>query len=251
MSSEVLAYAGCGFVIVVYSWLRATTSVGLVFLILVYQMLGAAFWLGNPMAEHHGGVLVPSTISHLQLVTQALCCLLVRRPVADSAPNVSPSFSGFVVKSLAAVLIGIGISLTVHAAGGDPLADAGHDLRSIVIGLPPCLAAAFFRDHRGVDRRLPTWLRCAEECGCIMTMGLGLLVLYLAQLVPLPIDALHGWRLGVTMTFPVSLSIVIGACVRFRGPSAAPRAAGTSSGRDTSPFGASAPGWKRAEASSG
>jgi hypothetical protein len=191
-------------------------------------MLGAAICFESPAAEHHGGVMVPSTIAHLQLVTQALCCLLVRRAVADSAPNVSPSFSGFVVKSFAAVLIGIGISLIVRAAAGDPLADVGHDLRSIVIGLPPCLAAAFFRDHRRVDRRLPTWLRCAEECGCTMTMALGLLVLYLGQLVALPIDALHGWRLGVTMTFPASLSIVIAACVpyidraEFRGSSAAP-----------------------------
>jgi hypothetical protein len=152
----------------------------------------------------------------------------VRRAVADGAPDGSPSFSGFLVKSVAAVLIGIGISLVVHAAAGDPLADATHDLRSIVVGLPLCLAAAFFREHRVIDGKLPTWLRGAENCGCTSTMVLGLLALYLGQLVPLPIDVLHGWRLGVTMTLPASLAMVVGACVpyigraEFRGPPVAP-----------------------------
>jgi hypothetical protein len=155
--------------------------------------------------------MIPRTIARLQLLTEALCCLMTRRAVADGAP----SFSGFVVKSFAAILIGLGISLVIHAVAGDPPAEATHDLRSIVFGLPLCLAAAFFRDHQVVDRKLPTWLRCAEESGCTTTMVLGLLMLYLGQIVPLPIDTLHGWRFGVTMTLPASLAIVIGACVPY------------------------------------
>ena len=230
MSAEgaLLAYAACGLVIIVHAWLRSTTPAGLAFLMLVYLLLGAAVFIrsDNLAGQHPGGVAIRSTTLRLQLVTgSVLCWLMVRRAVANnSAPNSSPSFSGFMVKGFAAVLIGIGVSLVVHASASDPLGGTSHDLRSIVIGFPLCLAAAFFWDHRVVDGRLPIWLRCAESYGCTSTMGLGLLALYLGQLVPPPIDALHGWRLAVTMTLPISLAIVIGGCVpyiyraKLRGP---------------------------------
>jgi hypothetical protein len=222
MSAEaaLLAYAACGLVIVVYAWLRSTPPAGLAFLMLVYLMLGAAVFtrFDNLMARDPGGVVAPGTIARLQLVTGGLLgWLMAHRSAADNTTVAAARFSGFVVKSILAVVIGIGISLCVDATASEPFVGAGHDLRPIVIGLPLCLAAVFFRDHRVRDGKLPTWLRCAENCGCTSTMALGLLMLYLGQLVPLPIDALHGWRLAVTLTLPAVLAMVIGGCVPYLG----------------------------------
>jgi hypothetical protein len=221
MSAEraLLGYAACGLVLIVYAWLRSTTPAGLAFLMLAYLLLGAAaFAHFENLAAGHRGVRMLSAIAHLQLVTSGLLgWLIVHRAVTTNTPGVSPCFTGFLIKGFSAVLVAIGISLVAHAAESDPLAGARDDLRAIVIGFPLCLAAAFFRHYRIADGSLPTWLRWAENCGCISTMVLGLLVLYLGQLAPLPIDTLHGWRLAVTLTLPAALAMVIGGCVRVIG----------------------------------
>jgi len=200
-SLAVPAYAACGFLIVLYAWLRSTRPAHLALVLLLYVALG-------------GPLLPASKVLHLQLLTLGVTVWLITnhalsRRAADSAPRLAE----YVGNSIIAIVIGAGVSLGFHAGDMDPLTGAGRDLRLILFSFPLCIAAAFFRDHRSEDATVPAWLRRAEASGCTLVMTLGLALLYLGQFFPFPADALHGWRLAATLAVPSTLAVVIVGCV--------------------------------------
>jgi hypothetical protein len=167
-SLPVLAYAACGFLIVVYAWGRSTTPpsrLGVGVALLLYVAAGGPFLAHIASLRHQqvDGLMAASKIAHVQLVTIGLTVwLIVRRAILRRASGDPPRFSGYVVNSVIAFAIGVGICLAFHSGDTDPLAGAGRDLQVILISFPLCAAVACFRDHRAEDLIAPAWLRRAE-----------------------------------------------------------------------------------------
>jgi hypothetical protein len=215
-SLAVPAYAACGFLIVLYAWVRSTRPAHLVLLLLLYAALGGPLLAYLPGVAHRyaDGLTLAKKITHLQLLTVGVTVwLLVRHALFSRAADSAPRLSEYLGNSIIAVAIGAGISVGFHAGDADPLTGAGRDLRVILFSFPLCLAVAFFRDHRSEDAMVPAWLRRAETSLCTSVMTLGLALLYLGQLFPFPTYALHGWRLAATLAVPSALALVIVGCV--------------------------------------
>jgi hypothetical protein len=210
------AYAACGFLIVLYAWLRSTRPAHLALVLLLYVALGGPLLAHLPGVPHRytDGLLPASKVLHLQLLTVGVTVwLIVTHALSRRAADSAPRLAEYVGNSIIAIVIGSAISLGFHAGDADPLTGAGRDLRLILFSFPLCIAAAFFRDHRSEDAMVPAWLRRAETSGCTLVMTLGLALLYLGQFFPFPTDALHGWRLVATLAVPSTLAVVIVGCV--------------------------------------
>jgi hypothetical protein len=238
----VSAYALCGFLIVLYAWVRSARPARLVLVLLLYVALGGLLLAYLPgLARRYTDGLAPATkLAHLQLVTVGVTVwLLVTHAIASRAADSPPRFFFYVVSGIIAVTTGALISLGFHSPDGDQLMGAGRDLRAILFSVPLCVSAAFFRDHRSKQAMVPAWLQRAETSGCTAVMILGLVLLYLGELFPFPTDALHGWRLAAMLAVPSALAVVIVGCVPHRAQGAGANAArkqlvGGHGGRDLS-----------------
>jgi hypothetical protein len=214
----VLAYAVCGFLIVVSAWVRSIRPASVAIALLVYVALGGPLFAHFASVVHlrPSGLTMSSKIAHVQLVTIGIMVwLIVRYAFASRAAGDPPRFSGFVMNCFIMVLTGAGICFAFHVGDADPLSGAGRDLWVILFSFPLCVAAAFFRDHRVEGAKLPAWLRLGETWGCTSVMALGLASLYLGESFPFPTDTLQGWRLAAMLAFPSVMALVIGGCVPY------------------------------------
>jgi hypothetical protein len=212
----VLAYAACGFLIVVYAWGWSNVPPpNLRLVLLVYLALGGPLFAHAVSGTHQqpGGLMMTGKIAHVQLVTIGMAVWLMQRHAYfNRAPGDARRFSAYIANSTVAALAAAAISLVFHSADTDPLAGTGYDLRGILLSFPLCAAAAFFRDHWAGDTTRPAGLRRAETAGCVSVMVLGIALLFFAELFPLA-NVLQGWRLGVLIALSSAMALTIGSCV--------------------------------------
>jgi hypothetical protein len=212
----VLAYAACGFLIVVYAWGRSKVPPpNLRLVLLVYLGLGGPLFAHavSGTQQQPGGLMVAGKIAHVQLVTIGMAVWLMQRHAYfNRVPGNAPCFSAYIANSIVAALAAAGVSLIFHSGDADPLAGAGYDLRGILLSFPLCAAAAFFRDHSPGDITRPAGWRRAETAGCVSVMVLGIALLFFAELFPLA-NVLPGWRLGVLIALSSAIALTIGSCV--------------------------------------
>jgi hypothetical protein len=213
----VLAYAACGFLIVVYAWGRSNVPPpNLRLVLLVYLALGGPLFAHAVSGTHQppGSLMMAGKIAHVQLVTIGMAVWLMQRHAyLNRVPGDARCFSAYIANSIVAALAAAGISLVFHAGDTDPLAGTGYDLRGILLSFPLCAAAAFFRDHWAGDTTRPAGLRRAETAGCVSVMVLGIGLLFFAELFPLAANVLQGWRLGVLIALSSAMALMIGSCV--------------------------------------
>ena len=219
----VLAYAACGFLIVVYAWGWSNVPPpNLRLVLLVYLALGGPLFAhaAGGMHQQPGGLMMAGKIAHVQLVTTGMSVWLMQRYVYFSrVPGETPGFSAYIANSIVAALAAAGISLVFHSADTDPLASTGNDLRGVLLSFPLCAAAAFFRDHWAGDTTRPAGLRRLETAGCVSVMVLGIALLFFVELFPLA-AVFQGWRLGVLIALASAMALIIGTCVPRSGHSA-------------------------------
>lgn len=226
----VLAYAACGFLIVVYAWGWSNVPPpNLRVVLLVYLALGGPL-LAHAVSgtqQQPGRLMVAGKIAHVQLVTIGMVVWLMQRHAyLNRVAADVPRFSAYIVNIVVAALAAAGLSLIFHSGDADPLIGTGYDLRGVLLSFPLCAAAAFFRDHWAGDTSRPAGLRCVETVGCVSVMVLGIAVLFFAELFPLA-TVLQGWRLGVLIALSSAMALMIGSCVpRIRRPVRAATAGG-------------------------
>jgi hypothetical protein len=212
----VLAYAACGFLIVVYGWGWSNVPPpNLRLILLVYLALGGPLFAHAVSGTHlqPGGLMVAGKIAHVQLVTIGMAVWLMQRHAYfDRLPDDASRFSAYIVNSIVAALAAAGVSLVFHAGDADPLAGTGYDLRPSLLSFPLCAAAASFRDHWAGDTSRPAGLRRAETAGCVSVMVLGIALLFFGELFPQAANALRGWRLGVLVALSSAIALMIGSC---------------------------------------
>jgi hypothetical protein len=213
----VLAYAACGFLIVVYAWGWSNLPPpNLRLVLLVYLALGGPLFahaVGGTQRQP-GGLMVAGKIAHVQLVTIGMAVWLMQRHAYfNRLPGDAPRFSAYLANVIVAALAAAGISLVFHSGDPDPLAGTGYDLRGILLSFPLCAGAAFFRDHWAGDTTRPAGLRQAETAGCVSVMVLGIAVLFFCELFPEAANVLQGWRLGVLVALSSAIALMIGSCV--------------------------------------
>ena len=213
----VLAYAACGFLIVVYAWGWSNVPpTNLRLVLLVYLALGGPLFVHavRGTQQQPGRLMVAGNIAHMQLVTIGMAVWLMQRHVYLSrAPGDAPGLSAYIANTAAAALAAAGVSLVFHLGDADPLAGAGYDLRGILLSFPLCAAAAFFRDHCAGDATRPTGLHRAETAGCVSVMVFGIALLFCGELFPVAANFLQGWRLGVLIALSSVMALMIGGCV--------------------------------------
>jgi hypothetical protein len=216
-SLGVLAYAACGFLIVVYAWGRSNVPPpNLRLVLLVYLALGGPLFAHAVSGANQQAsvVMVAGKIAHVQLVTIGMAVWLMQRHAYFSRkPGDPPRFSAYLANSIIAAILAAGISLVFHSGDVDPLASTGRDLRLILLSFPLCAAVAFFRDHWAGDTTRPAWLRRTETAGCVSVMALGIALLIFGNLFPFATDVLRGWRLAVVIALSSALALMIGGCV--------------------------------------
>jgi hypothetical protein len=212
----VLAYAACGFLIVVYAWGRSNVPPpNLRLVLLAYLALGGPLFAHavSGTQQQPGGLMVAGKIAHVQLVTIGMAVWLMQRyAYFNRVPGNAPRFSAYIANCIVAALAAAGVSLIFHSADSDPLVGTGYDLRGILLSFPLCAAAAFFRDHWAEDMTRPIGLRRAETAGCVSVMVLGIALLFFAELFPLA-NVLQGWRFGIMVALSGALALMIGSCV--------------------------------------
>ena len=212
----VLAYAACGFLIVVYAWGWSNVPPpNLRLVLLVYLALGGPLFAhaAGGMHQQPGGLMVAGKIAHVQLVTIGMSVWLMQRHAHfNRLAGDAPPFSAYIANSIVAAVAAAGISLLFHSRDTDPLASTGYDLRGILLSFPLCAAAAFFRDHWAGDTTRPAGLRHVETAGCVSVMVLGSALLFFAELFPLA-PVLQGWRLGLLIALSSGMALMIGSCV--------------------------------------
>src|SRR5262245_38655278 len=212
----VLAYAACGFLIVVYAWGWSNMPPpNLRLVLLVYLALGGPLFAraAGGMHQQPGSLMMAGKIAHVQLVTIGMAVWLMQRYAYFSrVPGRAPGFSAYIANSIVAALAAAGVSLIFHSADPDPLVSAGNDLRGVLLSFPLCAAAAFFRDHWAGDTTRPAGLRRVETAGCVSVMVLGIALLFLVELFPLA-TVFQGWKLGVLIALASAMALIIGTCV--------------------------------------
>jgi len=212
----VLAYAACGFLIVVYAWGWSNMPPpNLRLVLLVYLALGGPLFAhaAGGMHQQPGSLMMAGKIAHVQLVTIGMSVWLMQRYAYFSrVPGEPPGFSAYIANSIVAALAAAGISLLFHSVDPDPLVSAGYDLRGVLLSFPLCAAAAFFRDHWAGDTTRPPGLRCVETAGCVLVMVLGIALLFFVELFPLA-AVFQGWRLGLLIALSSAMALIIGSCV--------------------------------------
>jgi hypothetical protein len=215
-NAVVLAYAACGFLIVVYAWGWSNVPPpNLRLVLLVYLALGGPLFAHavSGTQQQPGGLMVAGKIAHVQLVTIGMAVWLMQRHAYfNRVLGDAPCFSAYLANSVIAAMAAAGISLGFHSGDANPLAGTGYDLRGILLSFPLCAAAVFFRDHWAGDTTRPVGLRRAETAGCVSVMVLGIALLFFAELFPLA-NVLQDWRFGITVALSSALALMIGSCV--------------------------------------
>jgi len=213
----VLAYASCGFLIVVYGWGWSNIPPpSLRLVLLVFLALGGPLFAHavSGTQQQPGGLMVASKIAHVQLVTIGMAVWLMQRHAYLNRPaGDGPWFSAYIANTIVAALFAAGVSLVFHSGDVDPLAGTGRDLRGVLLSFPLCAAAAFFRDHCAANTTCPIGLRRIEMAGCVSVMVLGIALLFFVELFPLAANFLQGWRLGVLIALSSAMAVMIGSCV--------------------------------------
>ena len=213
----VLAYAACGFLIVVYAWGWSNVPPpNLRVVLLLYLALGGPLFahaVGGTQ-QQPGRLMVAGKIAHVQLVTIGMAVWLMQRHAyLNRMAGDAPCFSAYLANIVTAALAAAGLSLIFHSGDADPLIGTGYDLRGVLLSFPLCAASAFFRDHSALDTTRPIGLRRTETAGCVSVMVLGIALLFFGELFPLAANFLQGWRLGVLIALSSAMALMIGSCV--------------------------------------
>ena len=212
----VLAYAACGFLIVVYAWGWSNVPPpNLRLVLLVYLALGGPLFAHamSGTQQQPGRLMTAGTIAHVQLVTIGMAVWMMQRyTYFNRVAGEAPRFSAYIANTIIAAGAAAGVSLIFHSGDDDPLAGTGYDLRGILLSFPLCAAAAFFRDHWGGDTTRPAGLRRVETAGCVSVMVLGIALLFFVELFPLA-AVFQGWKLGLLIALSSGMALMIGSCV--------------------------------------
>jgi hypothetical protein len=216
-NTALVAYAACGFLIVVDAWGQSRVQpCKLGILLLAYLALGGPFFAQAVTLTHQlaGGLTAVGRIAHVQLLTIGMTMWLMQRQIyLTPAPGAPPRFSAQLANCLVAVVIAFVICLVFHSGTEDPLVGAGRDLRIILLSFPLCVAAAVFRDHWAGDTTRPGWLRRTETAACTSVMALAIALLYFGELFPSAPHLLQGWTLVVLIGATTVIALIIGGCV--------------------------------------
>jgi hypothetical protein len=213
----VLAYAACGYLIVVYAWGRHSDvplrKVGL-FLLVFLALGGPLFAHATSLARQQSGGLMVANVAHVQLVTIGMAVWLMQRHAYfGRALGDPPRFAAYIANSIIAATFGAGICLVFHLGDADPLAATGRFLRVLLLSFPLCAAVAFFRDQWAGDTTRSVWVRRVETTGCTLVMALGIALLCFGEQLPFATDSLQGWWLAVLIAASSALAVMIGSCV--------------------------------------
>jgi hypothetical protein len=216
-NAALVAYAACGFLIVVYAWGQSQVRpCKLGILLLAYLALGGPFFAQAVTLTHQlpGGLTAVGRIAHIQLLTIGMTVWLMQRQAYLSpAPGAPPRFSAQLANCLVAVVTAVAICLVFHSGTEDPLVGVGRDLRVILLSFPLCVALAVFRDYWAEDTTRPGWLWRAETTACRSVMALAIALLYVGELFPSAPHQLQGWTLVVLIGATSMIALMIGSCV--------------------------------------
>ena len=186
-----------------------------VFFYLVLAIPFFALLMGMPQ-QQAGGLLVAAKVTLARLSTVALTVwLLQRHAFFRREPGEPPRFFAYAVNGAICAAAAAGVCLVFHFADADPLAGARGDLPLILLTFLLCTAVAACCEDWVGETTPPVWWRPAEAAGCALAMaaGMGIVVVYMPDLLPFPVAALPAWKLAVLIAMPSALALVIGACV--------------------------------------
>jgi hypothetical protein len=214
-------YTVCGFLIVNYAWRRSHVQLNkLGIILLTYLALGGPLFAQAATLTDQltgGGLTATGRIAHIQLLTIGMLLWLMQRKTSLSLGSAdSPRFYAQIANCLAAVVIAVGFCFIFHSGTEHPVIGTERDLRVILLSLPLCAAAAFFRDHWAGDVTCSGWMRRAEAVGCTSVMALAISLLYFGELFPSPSLLLQGWTLALLVGMTSMIALTIGRCVPDR-----------------------------------
>ena len=187
--------------------------------IFLYLLVAIVFFdrlMATPQHHQTGGLMMAAKVAVVRLGTIGLTVWLMQRyAFFRRGPGDPLRFFAYVLNGLTAAAVAAGISLLFHLGDVAPVTAAGGDLPLIVLSFMLCTALALCCDDWVAETMPPIWLRLAEAAGCAAAaaLGMGLVVTYLADYLPFPIDQLVGSKLVMLFAFPSAMAFVIGACV--------------------------------------
>src|SRR6516162_9257712 len=127
----VLAYAACGFLIVVYAWGWSNVPPpNLRLILLVYLALGGPLFAHavGGMHQQPGGLMVAGKIAHMQLVTIGMAVWLMQRHAYfNRMPGGAPGLSAYIANSIVAALAAASVILVFHSGDAEPLAGTWYN----------------------------------------------------------------------------------------------------------------------------
>ena len=188
-----------------------------VFLYLVLAIPFLALVMGMPRElQQSGGLMVAAKVTMVRLLTVALTVWLLQRyAFFRREPGEPPRFFAYAVNGAVCAVAATGICLVFHLTDNDPLAGAREDLPLILLSFLLCTTVAACCDDRVGDKPPPVWWRPAEAAGCalVMAAGMGVVLIYLGDLLPFSVAALSARTLALLIAMPSTLALIIGAFV--------------------------------------
>ncbi len=187
--------------------------------IFIYLLVATPFFgrlTELPQHRQTDALIMAAKVAAVRLGTIGVTVwLLQRHAFFRRAPGDPPRLLAYVLSGLIAAAAAAGICLLFHLGDADPLAAAGGELPLVLLSFMLCAALALCCDDWVAETEPPLWLRPAEAAGCAaaVALGMGLIVLYFSDDLPLPASRLIGWNLAMLFAFPTAMGFVVGGCV--------------------------------------
>ena len=187
--------------------------------IFLYLLVAIVFFdrLMGPSQPHQAGsLMIAAKVAMVRLGTICLTVWLMQRyAFFRRRPGDPLRFFAYVFNGLTAAALAAGISLLFQLGNDAPLVAVGGDLPLFLLSFMLCTTLALCCDDWVAETMPPIWWRLVEAAGCAaaMALGMGLIVIHLADYLPFPSDHLVGSKLVMLFVFPSAMAFMIGAFV--------------------------------------